>query len=126
MAIDTTWQRIGVRRFHNFAERAIAAGTAWVVHAPSNEATWTQVTKEIETFFTRLWRARVFTGNKPEEAFFVRCDRTTMTESDIANGRVVWMYSVALADEDLKFPVIKTATAPGTQGAHTDLCSRNG
>jgi hypothetical protein len=41
-----------------------------------------------------------------------------MTESDIANGRVVWMYSVALADEDLKFPVIKTATAPGTIGVH--------
>jgi phage tail sheath protein FI len=35
-------------------------------------------------------------GATPEQAFFVRCDRSTMTEADLANGRVVCEIGVAL------------------------------
>ena len=116
MAIDATWQPIHVRRFLNFATRAIEAGTAWVVSAPSNEETWARVTDEIAGFLRRLWRAGVLLGSSPEEAFFVRCDRSTMTEDDIANGRVVWTIGVALADPALKFPAVGTATGPRIEG----------
>jgi phage tail sheath protein FI len=34
-------------------------------------------------------------GARPEEAFFVRCDTTTMTQGDIANGRLVIVIGVA-------------------------------
>ena len=34
-------------------------------------------------------------GAKPEDAFFVRCDRTTMTQDDIDNGRLVCLIGVA-------------------------------
>jgi phage tail sheath protein FI len=34
-------------------------------------------------------------GNTPEEAFFVKCDRTTMTQDDIDNGRLIVMIGVA-------------------------------
>ncbi len=116
MAIDATWQPIHVRRFLNFVTRAIAAGTAWVVFAPSNEETWARVTEEIAGFLRQLWRAGVLLGSSPEEAFFVRCDRSTMTEDDIANGRVVWTIGVALADRALKFPAAGTATGPRIEG----------
>ena len=116
MALDTTWQPIRVRRFLNFVTRAITAGTAWVVGAPSNEPTWNRVTEEIAGFLRRLWRAGVLLGSSPEEAFFVRCDRSTMTEDDIANGRVVWTIGVALADKALKFPTVGTATGPRIEG----------
>lgn len=112
MAIDTTWQPIHVRRFLNFATRAIRAGTEWVVGAPSNGQTWARVRDEVGGFLRRLWRAGELVGNSAEEAFFVRCDRTTITDNDIANGRVVWMIRVALADEALKFPVIGAAVGP--------------
>jgi phage tail sheath protein FI len=34
-------------------------------------------------------------GTKPEEAFFVKCDRTTMTQSDLDNGRLVCLVGIA-------------------------------
>jgi phage tail sheath protein FI len=34
-------------------------------------------------------------GTKPEEAFFVKCDRTTMTQSDLDNGRLVCLIGIA-------------------------------
>ena len=34
-------------------------------------------------------------GAKPEEAFFVRCDRSTMTQNDLDNGRLVCLIGVA-------------------------------
>jgi phage tail sheath protein FI len=34
-------------------------------------------------------------GATPEEAFFVKCDRTTMTQDDIDNGRLICLIGVA-------------------------------
>ena len=34
-------------------------------------------------------------GEKPEKAFFVRCDRSTMTQNDLDNGRLVCKIGVA-------------------------------
>ena len=41
------------------------------------------------------WESGKLMGSKPEEAFFVRCDRTTMTQSDLDNGRLVIDVGVA-------------------------------
>jgi phage tail sheath protein FI len=111
MAIDESWRRIAVRRFFNYVGRSLAAGTAWVSTAPYNEATWAQVREEIEAFFIRLWRAGILSGSTPEEAFFVRCDRSTMTENDIEERRVNVVTGWVLVDPDLKFPEIAVPTA---------------
>ena len=34
-------------------------------------------------------------GTKPEEAFFVICDRVTMTQDDIDNGRLICVIGIA-------------------------------
>jgi len=34
-------------------------------------------------------------GITPEEAFFVNCDRSTMTQDDIDNGRLIILIGVA-------------------------------
>ena len=34
-------------------------------------------------------------GTTPSEAYFVRCDRTTMTQDDIDNGRLVCLIGIA-------------------------------
>jgi phage tail sheath protein FI len=34
-------------------------------------------------------------GTRPEEAFFVKVDRTTMTQDDIDNGRLICIIGVA-------------------------------
>ena len=39
--------------------------------------------------------ASALMGAKEEEAFFVTCDRTTMTEDDILNGRLICEIGIA-------------------------------
>jgi phage tail sheath protein FI len=40
----------------------------------------------------------MLSGSTPDDAFFVRCDETTMTADDRANGRIVARIGVTLAD----------------------------
>jgi phage tail sheath protein FI len=49
----------------------------------------------ISDFLTNEWRNGALMGTKPEEAFFVKCDRTTMTQSDLDNGRLVCLIGIA-------------------------------
>ena len=42
-----------------------------------------------------LWRDGRLVGTKPEEAFFVKVDRTTMTQNDIDNGRLIVLVGIA-------------------------------
>ena len=44
---------------------------------------------------TALWRDGALMGAKPEQAFFVRCDRSTMTQNDLDNGRMICLIGVA-------------------------------
>jgi uncharacterized protein len=53
------------------------------------------VRADIENFLVTLWRSGALMGAKPEEAFFVKCDRTTMTQNDIDNGRLIVEVGVA-------------------------------
>ncbi len=46
-------------------------------------------------FLIVTWRTGALMGTKPEEAFFVRCDRTTMTQNDLDNGRLICLIGVA-------------------------------
>ena len=51
--------------------------------------------QSVEDFLVRFWRDGALPGTRPEEAFFVRCDRTTMTQDDIDNGRLIILVGVA-------------------------------
>ena len=49
----------------------------------------------VSDYLTGRWRDGTLVGTKPEDAFFVRCDRSTMTQDDIDGGRLVCMVGVA-------------------------------
>ena len=62
---------------------------------PNDDATWAKVHRNITNFLTDAWRSGVLMGLTPEEAFFVVCDRTTMTQDDIDNGRLICVIGIA-------------------------------
>jgi phage tail sheath protein FI len=66
-----------------------------VVFEPNDETTWAAVRRTITNFLTGVWRSGALMGLIPEEAFFVRCDRTTMTQDDIDNGRLICYIGIA-------------------------------
>ncbi|NOY64096.1 MAG: phage tail sheath family protein [Nitrospirae bacterium] len=95
LSSNTLWKYVNVRRLLLFIEESIEEGTQWVVFEPNNEKLWGRVRASITEFLTRVWRDGALMGTKPEEAFFVKCDRTTMTQDDIDNGRLICVIGVA-------------------------------
>lgn len=92
---DTEWKYVNVRRLFIFLEHSIDNNTKWVVFEPNNEALWERVKESIESFLFGVWKTGALMGTKPDEAYFVRCDRTTMTQDDIDNGRLICLIGVA-------------------------------
>lgn len=78
----------------------------WAVFEPNGDALWAEVRRLVGGFLTRLYAAGAFTGATTREAFFVRCDRTTMTRNDLDNGRFVCLVGVAPA-EPLEYLVLR-------------------
>lgn len=92
---DSDWKYINVRRLFIFIEESIDQGTQWVVFEPNDEPLWARVRRSVSGFLTNVWRDGALQGKKPEEAFFVRCDRTTMSQDDIDNGRLIMLIGIA-------------------------------
>ena len=95
MSSDPEWKYVNVRRYFIYLEQSIDKGLQWVVFEPNTEATWAAVRRLVSDFLFREWRNGVLAGRTPDEAFFVKCDRTTMTQEDIDNGRLVALVGIA-------------------------------
>jgi uncharacterized protein len=95
IVLDPLWKYVNVRRLFIYVEESIEKGTQWVVFEPNNERLWARVKATITQFLTTVWRDGALMGTKPEEAFFVKCDRTTMTQDDIDNGRLICIIGIA-------------------------------
>jgi len=109
---DPEWRYVPVRRLSLFLERSIDEGTQWAVFEPNDEPLWATVRRIVEEFLLSLWRQGAFQGAKPEEAFFVRCDRTTTTAADIDQG----LFTLLLGFAPLKpaeFTILRIAIRAG-------------
>jgi phage tail sheath protein FI len=95
MSSDPEWQYVNVRRLGLFLERSLERGLQWVVFEPNNERTWTTVRAAVTDFLTARWRDGALMGRTADEAFFVRCDRSTMTQHDLDAGRLICLVGVA-------------------------------
>lgn len=89
------WKYINVRRLFIYLEESIKANTNWVVFEPNTEILWARVQRSIELFLASTWRSGALAGTTPGEAFFVDIGRTTMTQDDIDNGRLICVIGVA-------------------------------
>ena len=92
---DAAWKYINVRRLFIFVEESIDEGTQWVVFEPNDEPLWARVRQTVTNFLTSVWRIGALQGATADEAFFVKCDRTTMTQDDIDNGRLICVIGIA-------------------------------
>jgi phage tail sheath protein FI len=97
LSSDAQWNYINVRRLFIFVEQSVLQGTSWVVFEPNDETTWARVRRSLNGFLTSVWHSGALVGATPDEAFFVRCDNTTMTQDDIDNGRLICLVGMAPA-----------------------------
>lgn len=92
---DGSWKYINVRRLFIYIEESIKGNTNWAVFEPNDEVLWVRIQRTIEVFLTGLWRGGSLAGTTPDEAFFVNVGRSTMSQDDIDNGRLICVIGVA-------------------------------
>jgi phage tail sheath protein FI len=95
MTSDPEWKYVNLRRYFAYLEHSIDKGTQFAVFEPNGDRLWANVRRTIESFLLSEWQSGALLGDKPEKAYFVRCDRTTMTQNDLDNGRLVCLIGVA-------------------------------
>jgi phage tail sheath protein FI len=92
---DPEWKYVNLRRYFAYLERSIDKGTQWAVFEPNGERLWANVRRTIEDFLLNEWQSGALLGDKPERSYFVKCDRSTMTQNDLDNGRLICLVGVA-------------------------------
>lgn len=86
--LASEWKYLPVRRLALFIEETLYRGTQWVVFEPNDEPLWGQIRLNLGAFMQDLFRQGAFQGKTPREAWFVKVDRETTTQSDIDRGIV--------------------------------------
>ncbi len=95
LSSDGSWKYVNVRRLFIMIEASIDRGTQWAVFEPNDRPLWARVRQTIVNFLTTQWRNGALQGKTADEAFFVRCDESTMTQDDIDNGRLICVIGIA-------------------------------
>ena len=92
---DPEWKYLNIRRYFAYLQRSVDRSTQWAVFEPNGDQLWANVRRSVESFLENEWKEGRLAGAKVEDAFFVRCDRSTMTQNDIDNGRMICLIGVA-------------------------------
>jgi len=92
---DPEWKYLNLRRYFIFLEHSIDHGTQWAVFEPNSETLWTNLRGAVQDFLLKEWQRGNLLGDKPDKAYFVKCDRSTMTQADLDAGRLICLIGVA-------------------------------
>ena len=86
------YKYIPIRRLALYIEESLYRGLRWVVFEPNDEPLWSQIRLNVGSFMHDLFRQGAFQGNTPKDAYFVKCDSETTTQSDRNLGMVnIWV-----------------------------------
>ncbi|MBL1103161.1 phage tail sheath family protein [Streptomyces sp. 5-8] len=95
LSSDPAWRYLNIRRYFNYLEESILIGTQWVVFEPNDHALWARIRRNISAFLVNEWRAGALFGQRPEEAYYVKCDEETNPPESVDVGRVVCEIGIA-------------------------------
>jgi hypothetical protein len=68
-----------------------------LVFASNGENLWARIESSLTQLMLSLWRVNALDAATAQDAFRVRCDRSTMTQNDLDNGRVVAVVAFTAA-----------------------------
>jgi len=77
---------VPVRRLALYIEESLHRGLQWVVFEPNAEPLWAQIRLSAGAFMQSLFAKGAFMGTTAKDAYFVKCDAQTTTQSDIDLG----------------------------------------
>ncbi|AGC48162.1 hypothetical protein MYSTI_06889 [Myxococcus stipitatus DSM 14675] len=86
--LASEWKYVPVRRLALYIEQNLKDGTRWAVFEPNDAPLWSQLRLSVGAFMHQLFRRGAFKGQRPQEAYFVKCDSETTTFADQDRGTV--------------------------------------
>lgn len=113
---DPEWRYINVRRLFLFLEESILKGTQWVVFEPNDRVLWKRIIRNISAFLSIQWQEGKLVGDKPEKAFFVKCDEETNPPESVDLGRVITLIGVA-PSKPAEFVIFRISQSRGGSDA---------
>jgi len=115
-AMANQWKYVPVRRTALYLEESLFRGLKWVVFEPNDEPLWAAIRLNVEAFMDSLFKKGAFQGTTASQAYFVKCDSETTTQTDIDSGIVNILVGFAPL-KPAEFVVIQIEQLAGQTGA---------
>ena len=103
---DEAYRPANVNRLMNAIIRAARITGEPAVFQNSGPALWTRLRENLGDLLAGLWTDGALDGASADEAFDVRCDRSTMTQADLDAGRVICRVSFTAASPIVHITVV--------------------
>ncbi len=104
---DNEWRYLSVVRFFLMVEESINTALQSFAASPNDANTWITIKKMIENYLLSFYQSGALSGQRQEEAFFVKVGLgTTMTANDIQNGDLYIEIGMAVV-RPAEFIVVK-------------------
>lgn len=107
------WRPGNVTRLFSVVLRALQQLGEDQVFDVSGPTAWLRVRTRVEALLTRLWELGGLNGRTPNQAFRVTCDRSTMTQNDLDQGRLIAVVEVAPAAAIERITVVLAVSDEG-------------
>jgi len=111
---DPAWRFGGASRLMGALLRAARGMGESMVFEANGPVLWGRTKRAMEDLLTAFWYEGALAGASVEDAFTVRCGRSTMTQSDIDNGRLLVEISVRPAASIVWITVVLDLAANGS------------
>ena len=92
-----SYRAASVNRLASVISRAARLLGNDLVFGNSGENQWARLRTSLTQLMTALWQANALDGATAQDAFSVKCDRSTMTQNDIDNGRLIAIVTFTAA-----------------------------
>jgi uncharacterized protein len=94
---DADWRFIHVRRLMSAIEETVERSSRWAVFQNNDDALRSSLKHSLTVLLEGLWSKGGLKGAKPEDAFYVKCDRANNPQNVVDRGQVVCEVGVAIA-----------------------------
>ena len=113
LSTDMWLRYVPVRRCLSAIVRRALAAMEPLVFEPHNAALWLQMTQAMLNILLPIYESGALRGDRPEQAFYIRCDASVNPPEQIENGLLVCEVGVAVA-APAEFIVFRIGRREGT------------
>ena len=107
---------INIRRSLIYIEKRLSDLTQFAVFENNDSRLWLQIRTALNAFLLSYWQSGGLRGATVSQAFYVKCDSSTTTFSDMQAGKVNIEVGVSL-EYPAEFVVIKLGQLTGNASA---------